>query len=580
MIKIETEREMDSLRDYAVLVRKTMLDMYDRFGCLSGAFSMVELYVALYLGCLNIKQIATTSEYRTRILPKGTSSLAFYATLSIAGLIDPAELEYFGTKRLPIMHHVDMVGIDATQYTLGPSLGTAVGMALASKLKKIPFEVICFMGDGELQEHVDQSAKSAAKFRLGNLTVVVDCNKLQSNYPTTLADPTMIEDIDGRLQRQKTFWESCGWHVVEIDGHNFENILDAFRMIGKNNRPYIILAHTVKGKGIVTIEGALGYQHKMDLGELKKVRRFYDREVRKLSVRFKDVLPLNKHLKFPALAIPRLSRFDESMRVIFSKWIASIKRENPGLIYSLDSDCKDIFSSQCTEKIVSASEYGANHIFPGLNERLTFTIAKGLGYEGIYTIIGCRANNLTDTSEEWNAICLDNLPVLLAGTRPGAIQADWGPTKCSFMDIEILSRHGTHIYQPSNSMDLVWILEKIYKNIHEYLPAYLRIPDFNNIGEGYARDDEKNWKNGYYTFYGQTHIDDFVGIIASGDILQKVTALYNIYRNDRKIKVLNLFNLTHIFSPSLQDDLSGAIKILSIIEARSQSISELIFKES
>ncbi|MFH2129570.1 MAG: thiamine pyrophosphate-dependent enzyme, partial [bacterium] len=447
------------LEDYAILVRKMMLDMYDDFGCLSGAFSSVELYVALYLSHLDLNLVSANDPARTRVLAKGTASMAFYATLSAAGIIDPERLKHYGTFSLPTLYRVDMTAVDATHYTLGPSLGTAVGIALASKLKGTPFDVICFMGDGELQEGVDQAAKSAVSFGLNNLTVVVDCNALQSYYPTTTGDPSMQEDANGRLTRQVEFWRACGWQVTEIDGHDLSMVMQAYSRMGKTNEPYIILARTIKGKGVQEIEGKMGYEHHMSVDELSRARQTYAKKSQAVRSPVKKISTIVKENRLSLLAVPQPEVQHRDMRKAFGEWIRMLKNGNIGRVYSIDSDCRNIFSSECTAEIVSPANYQSKHIFPGLNERLTLTIAKGLGYEGLFSVVGSRTNNLTDTSEEWHAICFDQLPVLLVGTRPGAIQADWFPLKCSFNDIEIMGRHGCSIYQPSNSEDLNWLLE-------------------------------------------------------------------------------------------------------------------------
>ncbi|MCP4368848.1 MAG: hypothetical protein GY797_12155 [Deltaproteobacteria bacterium] len=570
-------KSITQLEEYAIWIRKTMLDMHDGFGCLSGAFSSVELYVALYLGHIDPGLIASNSETRTRVLAKGTATLAFYATLSSVGLIELERLKQYGTYALPPIYRADMVGIDATQYTLGPNLGTAIGAALASKLKNVPFNVVCFMGDGELQEGVDQAAKSAVNLGLNNLTIVVDCNGLQSYYPTAIGDHTMSIDARGHLARQAAFWSACGWQVIEIDGHDLKTILQAYSKIGKGDKPYVILARTIKGKGIQGIEGKLGYQHHISVDQLEKAKQWYAEQLQSIHVNPRKIQTKPKQLSFNPLTIPCLKNPVYKMRETFATWIKNLKTENDGLVFSIDSDCRNIFSADCTAHIVSHTNYKSRHIFPGLNERLSFTIAKGLGFEGLYSVVGCRANNLTDTSEEWNAICVDMLPVLLAGTRPGAIQADWSPLKCSFMDINIMGRHGCQIYQPSNSKDLVWLLECIYHNPRKYLPAYLRIPDFENDSGTFASDTANSWMNGYYVACGQSYSDDYIAIIATGDSLKEVLELNQLYGMSRKIKVLNLFNLYRVDSESLQRDLSGAKGIFSIIEARSSAISELIF---
>ena len=266
------------------------------------------------------------------------------------------------------------------------------------------------------------------------------------------------------------------------------------------------------------------------------------------------------------------------MRKTLSEWIDRIKEANPYLLYSLDSDCRNIFSEKCTRVVVRKDCYhNSQHIFPGLNERLTFTIATGLAHEGLYSIIGSRVNNLNNANEEWNAICLDRWPVLLVGTRPGIAQADGGPEKCALFDIEIMDKPDGNIYQPANSEDLIWLLEKLYSDPLSFLPAYIRVPDFENIGEIVAPQDNQAWQNGYYVMLNGHLKNNYLAIIGSGDSLREITAaaMSQILKNH--IKVINLFNLKYINALALQKTLQGAYKVYSMIEARSRSITELIF---
>jgi transketolase len=588
-IEMETNKKVMYLENYCNLIRGKMLDMYATFGfgCVSGAFSMVELYAALYLNCLDIDAIIKNSPRRTRILPKGTSALAFYSILSAAGIMEEDRLKDYGSDLLPPSYHNDVVGVDATLYTMGPILGHAVGLALASKLKKNQYQTICFLGDAELQEGIDQAAKIAYSFGLDNLTVVIDCNEMQSFYRTEQGDHTIVRDKKGTMKRQKAFWNACGWVVKEIDGHNIKQILDAYKMIGKTKNPYLILAKTIKGKGIPGIEGKLGYQHRVNKEILGHARREFNEKVKLLDASeycFKNNKPSKKNISQHHFVVPSgftvkdftINYSSDNLTPILTKWIYKIIEKNPGKVFLMNADCPKIFGEEAVKNIFSKENPDAVNIFPGLNERLMFAIAKSLAYEGLYPIITSPATHVMDCTEEWNAICKDKLPVLFIGNKPGATFSDWGPTHCAFEDITVFSKVNGKVFEPSNRKDLIWILNNIYSSPEKFLPAYLRINDFNIITEMTAELIEESWENGFYVVEGGEYTSDYYSIIATGSLMKESLDIKSAC-SGIKIKIINLFNLTEINGEKLRLTLTGSKRIVSLIEAKSNSISELLF---
>jgi transketolase len=586
---MEKNKKVKYIENYCDLIRKKMLDMYTAFGfgCVSGAFSMVELYATLYLNCLDIDAIIKNSSRRTRILPKGTSALAFYSVLCATGIMEENRLKYYGSDLLRPIYHNDVVGVDATLYILGPTLGHAVGIALASKLKKNHYQTICFLGDGELQEGIDQAAKIAFSFGLDNLTVVIDCNEMQSFYRTEQGDHTIVRDKKGAMKKQKAFWNACGWAVKEIDGHDVKQIVDAYKMIGKTKKPYMILAKTIKGKGIPEIEGKLGYQHRVNKEILENVRKIYDEKVKFLDTSeycFKNNKPLKKTISQHTFVMPSgftakdftTNYSSDNLTPILTKWIYKIIEKNPGKVFLMNADCPKIFGEEAVKNIFSKENPDAINIFPGLNERLMFAIAKSLAYEDLYPIITSPATHVMDCTEEWNAICKDKLPVLFIGNKPGATFSDWGPTHCAFEDVTVLSKVNGKVFEPSNRKDMIWILNNIYSSPEKFLPAYLRINDFNIKTEVTAELVEESWENGFYVVEGEEYTSDYYSIIATGSLMKESLEIKSAYSSN-KIKIINLFNLTEINGEKLRLTLSGSKRIISLIEANSNSISELLF---
>jgi len=145
-------------------------------------------------------------------------------------------------------------GVDMSTGSLGQGLSVGVGMALAARLDKRDYRVFVILGDGEVQEgQIWEAANAASHFRLNNLIAILDRNRLQIDGPT--------EEImhDEPLASR---WKAFGWDVVEIDGHDIEEILNVFHEIRHNEKPTIIIAHTIKGKGVSFMEGTLSFHGK------------------------------------------------------------------------------------------------------------------------------------------------------------------------------------------------------------------------------------------------------------------------------------------------------------------------------
>lgn len=216
--------------------------------CLSAA----DLIAALYFGELRIRPGEPHWERRDRfVLSKGHACPSLYAAMCLRGFFKPALMRSFRTlggalQGEPAMRR--LAGLDASSGSLGQGLSVAVGMALGARHRRWPLRVYALLGDGELQEgEVWEAAMSAAHYRLGSLCAIVDYNKLQSD--------DLNENILALAPLDQK-WRSFGWNVVRIDGHSPAQIQRAFARARKTgSKPTVILAHTVKGKGVRYMEG-------------------------------------------------------------------------------------------------------------------------------------------------------------------------------------------------------------------------------------------------------------------------------------------------------------------------------------
>ncbi|HIE13649.1 TPA: transketolase, partial [Candidatus Bathyarchaeota archaeon] len=192
------------------------------------------------------------------ILSKGHSCPVLYAALARSGYFSVEELWKLRKIGSMLQGHPDMLktpGIEASTGNLGQGLSIGIGMALAAKLDGKDYRVYVMLGDGELDEgQVWEAAMAASHFQLNNLIAIVDYNGLQLDG--------FVKDIMS-LEPLAEKWRAFGWHVIEIDGHNMRQILDALDLsLRVKSKPVVIIAHTIKGKGVSFMENQVQFHGK------------------------------------------------------------------------------------------------------------------------------------------------------------------------------------------------------------------------------------------------------------------------------------------------------------------------------
>ena len=250
------EKEIKSLEKIARTVRELIVKMMVEAGSghVGGSLSIVEILVVFYHKVMRLKQGDSAWPERDRfVLSKGHAGPALYAVLQTKGYLSHGDLMTLNKGGTMLPSHCDMTrtpGVDMFGGSLGMGLSAGVGMALASRMDDKNIRIFFIIGDGEADEgQIWEAAMSAAKYRLGNLVGFLDYNKLQVDG---LIDRIMP------LEPLKDKWISFGWDVQEIDGHNIPQIYEALnRAIKCGDRPSMIIAHTVKGKGFSFSENIL-----------------------------------------------------------------------------------------------------------------------------------------------------------------------------------------------------------------------------------------------------------------------------------------------------------------------------------
>jgi len=238
-------------------------------GHLGGTFSCLDLLVALYYdNHLRIDSQNSLSENRDRfILSKGHACLALYIILKDLGFLSTDELQSYGDNGgLGAQLDISLKGIDWNTGSLGHALGVASGMALASKIDDRNFFAWTMLGDAEMSEgSVWEAICYAGDKKINNLVCIVDRNRLSV---------TEILDNEGIFRNFESTLINLGWNSVEINGHNFNEIAIAFRNAKVSERPTMILANTVKGKGVSFMENNLKWHHGVPSATELEIARF------------------------------------------------------------------------------------------------------------------------------------------------------------------------------------------------------------------------------------------------------------------------------------------------------------------
>lgn len=253
-------------------------------GHYSSTFSAAELFSALYYAHLRIDPARPDWPDRDRfILSKGHAAIGLYPVLGDLGFFDPALLDNYTRLGSPFGDHPDMKkvpGIDFSSGSLGHGLSIGVGMALAGRMQNRSYRVYCMLGDGELNEgQIWEAAMSAAHFKLQGLVAIVDRNKLCIDGPVD-----QIMGVEPLVDR----FESFGWAVQRIDGHDLPAVLgalDALQAAGEG-KPQVIIADTIKGRGIGHMEMKLNWH----VGNL--VGQDYDDALAELQAGLKPYVPV------------------------------------------------------------------------------------------------------------------------------------------------------------------------------------------------------------------------------------------------------------------------------------------------
>lgn len=249
---VNNVNNIEFLKEKAKWIRRNTLEkviLTKGKGHVGSVYSCTELLIALYYGGI-LRFDPKNPKWKDRdrfILGKGHVCFALYSILSDLGFFDKSLLEEYGKEggKLSVQCNISTPGIEYNTGSLGNAIGIASGIALSAKINNESYKTIALVGDGECQEgSIWESLIFASQNKLNNLLVIVDRNRLG------VTDYIDDDDLIGKLENRVS---SCGWTCLVINGHSFEEIFNAFK-ISEQITPYMIIADTIKGKGVSFME--------------------------------------------------------------------------------------------------------------------------------------------------------------------------------------------------------------------------------------------------------------------------------------------------------------------------------------
>lgn len=251
------------LIEIARQLRLDVLELTSRYGGhLSSCYSAVEILTALFFGSTGnaglLRYRAQQPDWPERdrfLLSKGHAAPLLYAALGHAGYFDHNQIYLFRQIGSPFHGHPlqgTVPGVENSSGSLGQGLSIGLGHVLAGRLSQLDYRAYVLLGDGELEEgQIWEAAMAAAHFKADKLTAIVDHNKYQQTGP--ISREMALEPLAAK-------WQAFGWHTLEIDGHDIQAVVDAIQLVWEvQDQPSVIIAHTIKGKGISFVESDYSY---------------------------------------------------------------------------------------------------------------------------------------------------------------------------------------------------------------------------------------------------------------------------------------------------------------------------------
>src|SRR6266581_4761969 len=399
--KVIRQYSIEELKDAANLMRGYDLVALNAAGSghAGGTLSIMDITAALYLKMANHDPQNPDWPDRDRIIwSTGHKAPSLYLGLAFAGFCPVAEvvtLRKLGSPFQGHPHWLKLPGVEVSTGSLGQGLSIAVGLALAGRLDKKSHKIFCIMGDGEQQEgQVWEAAMEAGHYQLDNLIGIIDCNRLQIDG--LVKDVMAVEPLAAK-------YGSFGWDVLRIDGHNMDQVVDALQQAkGVRGRPVVILADTVKGKGVSFMEDQAGWHGRVPnseelsnaLRELQLTDRISVQPLLDKASRYQADVDLRLEAKMPKFTRNYWWNAADTMKVKMEP-----TRKGFGLSLAQNSDDERIVclgldisgSITISDFYAGRPERRKRWISLGIAEQSATSAAAGLAKEGKLPVMGTYA---------------------------------------------------------------------------------------------------------------------------------------------------------------------------------------------
>ncbi|HRC99536.1 MAG TPA: transketolase [Candidatus Syntrophosphaera thermopropionivorans] len=467
-----TEVELISrLQEQAIIARTAILAMTTLAGSghPGGSMSSIDLLLTLYQFIRHNPQNPELPDRDRVVVSNGHISPAVYTALALNGYHNLDEvISQFRLSGSIYEGHIerDVKGVEWSTGNLGQGLSAGAGFALASRINNIPYNVYVLMGDGEQQKgQISEARRFAIKYQLNNLTAIVDYNELQISGNIHSVMPQNI----------KANWESDGWKVIEIDGHNYQEILSTLQMTRDKDYPLMILAHTVMGKGVpfmenqakyhgaalneAQLEEALHYLGQSNRLEDYKMMRAEFKPVKQKPTKDKYALQCNLKSGNPMLYEKPTDNRSAWGNAIAD--LAEINKNNPTPIVVTDCDLQSSVKTAAFEKVTPDRFFQG-----GIMEHNTAVLSGALstcGIQSFWSDFGVFGLDEVYNQQRLNDINHTNLKVVL--THTGLDVGEDGKTHQCIDYIGIVRNwYGFHLIIPAdpNQTDRIirWLIDK------------------------------------------------------------------------------------------------------------------------
>jgi transketolase len=543
-------------------------------GHAGGTLSIMDITAALYLQVADHDSSNPTWAGRDRIIwSAGHKAPALYVGLAFAGFCEKLDLALLRKLSSPFQGHphwLKLPGVEISSGSLGQGLSVAVGNALAARLDAKPYSVFCIMGDGEQQEgQIWEAAMEAAHYKLDNLVAIVDKNCLQIDGK--VSDVMGIDPIEEK-------YASFGWEVVRIDGHDMEQVVHALTDAkqSRNGKPKVIIADTVKGKGVSFMENVAGWHGKTpNRDELMKA-------LEDLGVSDRvDVEALAAHASEYQRSVERklaskLPKFSENfwwnMQDNMKVKMEPTRKGFGKALGEEGGDERVVCLGLDISGSITISDFYAGHperksrwLSMGIAEQSATAVAAGLAKEGKIPVFGtyatfAAARNLDQVRV---SVCYSNLNVFIAGAHGGVSVGPDGATHQALEDLfSMCGLPNMSVVVPADSVEAR--KATAYMLLEHKGPKYVRFAReatpvistestpfvFGKANVIRFRGECQNFMDSFETCLAEDHADEHedLSIIACGPMVpEAMRAAWILYRDyGYQTRILNMHTLKPI----------------------------------